>query len=123
MAQSSAFVSYRSGFATEANASAVVASSGTRAQAVRAAGGVSPAGASAAVPKSMTSATRFSPPRAAVPPQIAAKSAAPRGRAASAESRLTANRNPCTSPSDGRAVDGPCVANAQAEPSRSQKDQ
>ncbi|UJV43887.1 hypothetical protein CVT30_32255 [Streptomyces sp. AMCC400023] len=116
-------MSYRSGFATDANASAVVASSGTRAQAVRAAGGVSPSGASAAVPKSMTSATRFRPSRAAVSPQIAGKSAAPRGWTASDESRLTANRKPCTVPSVGRAVDGPCVAYAQAEPSRSQKDQ
>jgi hypothetical protein len=101
----------------------VVASDATRAQAVRGPGGVSPDGASAAVPKSRTRATRLSPFFAGVSAQIFAKSAAPRGRAASPESSLTANRNPCTSPSPGRAVEGPSVAYVQLAPSRSQNDQ
>lgn len=71
----------------------------------------------------MTSATRFSPPRAGVAAQMESKDAVPRGFAESCESSLTENRNPCTSPSDGRAVDGPCEAYTHAEPSRSQNDQ
>lgn len=86
-------------------------------------GGVSPPGASAVVPKSMTSATRFVPSRAGVFAQIAVKEAASRGCEASWESALTANRKPWTSPSDGRAVDGPWVAYVQSSPERSQKDQ
>ncbi len=116
-------MSYRKGFATDASASAVVASGATRAHATRRAGGVSPEGASAAVPKSRTRATRFAPARAGVLAQMSAKAASPRGRVASAESSLTANRNPCTSPSEGRAREGPCVAYVQWSPSRSQKDQ
>lgn len=101
----------------------MVASEGTRAQAVRDAGGVSPLGASAVVPESMTRATRFWPDWAGVLAQMDAKSAFPRGFEASCESALTANRKPSTSPSDGRAVDGPCVAYVHFPPVRSQKDQ
>ncbi len=100
-----------------------MASGETRAQAVRPSGGVSPDGASAAVPKSRTRATRLVPSFAGVPAQTAAKSAVPRGRAASPESALTEKRKPWTAPSDGRAVEGPSVAYVQPAPSRSQKDQ
>ncbi|MGX1120926.1 hypothetical protein RKD37_006289 [Streptomyces ambofaciens] len=77
---------------------------------MRGAGGVSPDGASDAVPKSRTSATRLLPSLAGVFAQIDAKSAVPRGWAASPESSLTAKRKPCTSPSEGRTRDGPWVA-------------
>ena len=109
--------------ATEARASAVLASGATRAQAVRFAGGVSPDGASSAVPKSMTRATRLLPSFAGVCAQMPAKSAAPRGCDESSDSSLTAKRKPWTSPSAGRATDGPWVAYVQVSPSRSQKDQ
>ncbi len=75
------------------------------------------------MPKSSTSATRFVPSFAGVSAQIASKSAVPRGLAASPESSLTEKRKPWTSPSAGRASDGPTVAYVHAEPSRSQKDQ
>jgi hypothetical protein len=93
-----------------ANASAVVASGETVAHAVRAAGGVSPDGASDGVPKSMTRATRFLPSDAGVFAQIVVKDAVPRGFVASDESSLTAKRRPWTSPSEGTAVAGPWVA-------------
>ncbi|CAM5507679.1 hypothetical protein SALBM135S_04613 [Streptomyces alboniger] len=63
------------------------------------------------------------PSFAGVSPQMSRKSAAPRGRAASAESSETAKRNPCTAPSSGRAVPGPWSAYVHASPSRSQNDQ
>lgn len=75
------------------------------------------------MPKSRTRATRLAPARASVLAQTDAKSALPRGFEASCESSLTAKRNPSTSPSDGRAVDGPWVAYVQEPPVRSQKDQ
>lgn len=77
---------------------------------MRGAGGVSPDGASGAVPKSRTSATRLVPSSAGVFAQIDAKSAVPRGWAASPEFSLTAKRKPWTSPSEGWAMDGPWVA-------------
>lgn len=109
--------------ATEASASALLASSGICAHAVRSAGGVAPSGASAAVPGSMTSATRLLPSSAGVAAQIFVKSGARRGLAASCESALTANRKPCTEPSAGRTSDGPCVAYVHPLPEPSQNDQ
>lgn len=100
-----------------------MASGAVGTQAVRAGGGVSPDGASVVVPKSMTRAIRFLPSCAGVFAQIVAKSAVPRGFVASPESSLTAKRKPWTSPSEGRAVEGPWVAYVHWLPSRSQKDQ
>lgn len=100
-----------------------MASEGTLAQAVRGDGGVSPDGASVGVPKSMTRATRFLPCWAGDLAHMDAKSVSPRGFDACWESSLTAKRKPWTSPSDGRAVDGPCVAYVHRPPVRSQKDQ
>ncbi len=90
---------------------------------MRPSGGVSPDGASAGVPKSMTRATRLSPSRAGVFAQMVSKSAVPRGFTASAEFSLTEKRKPWTSPSAGRTRDGPWVAYVHAVPLRSQKDQ
>lgn len=76
----------------------------------------------------MTSAIRLEPPFAGVFAQMPSKVRGPpcagtRGLLASWESALTANRKPCTSPSAGRAVDGPWVAYCQPLPERSQNDQ
>lgn len=123
---SMAALSYRSGFATSASASAPVASVRTCAQPtlITLSGGVSPGGASAGPPKSTTTATRFVPSFFSTPPQIPAKSGATDGRDVSLVPWLSAKRKPIASPSAGRAVAGPCVAYAQGfPPPLSQNDQ